>query len=401
MNAMRKRWLLWIGILSIVMIGLIAAFWPRAILVDVERATLGQMISTVGDEGKTQIIDVYVVSAPVDGRLRRIEAEPGDLVVAGKTLVAEVEPTESHLLDPRSEAEAEAQLRAAGSAASLAEAELEKALAELRFAESELKRSGELAAKGTISVRDFEAAERAFDTSRAAMRVARANMQVRQYELERARAQVMSPTEMAARRELCKCIDIHSPVDGQVLRVLRESEGFVRAGEGLIEIGNPQRLEIVADLLSTDAVKVKPGSAALIENWGGDTPLRARVRRVEPFGFTKISALGIEEQRVNVVLDIVSPRDEWEALGHGYQVDIRVILWQHDRVLRAPLTALFRDGEEWAIFVEESGKAAKRRIEIGHTTPKYAEIVNGLVENELIVVYPAGNIHDGTKISAR
>ena len=401
MNATQRRSALWISIVSLLMIGLVMTFWPRAILVDLEPVVTGQMMSTVGDEGKTQVRDVYVVSAPVTGRLRRIEAEAGDLVLAGKTIVAEVEPTESSLLDPRTEAEAEAQLSAAGSAATLAEAELEKAQAELRFAESELKRSGELAAKGTIAERDLEAAERAFDTTRAAMRVARANMQVRLYELERARAQAMSPNEMIERRESCACIDIKSPVDGQVLRVLRESEGFVQAGEGLIEIGNPESLEIIVDLLSTDAVKVQPGTTALIENWGADTSLSARVRRVEPFGFTKTSALGIEEQRVNVLLDLVSPREDWLSLGHGYQVDVRIVLWEDSQALRVPLTALFRDEEDWAIFVAEDGRATKRIVKIGHTTSNYAEVTSGLAEQELIVVYPGRGIDEGVKIAAR
>ena len=401
MKANHKRKLLWATIIALLAIGLIVSFWPRAILVDLQPAEVGRMMLTVGDEGETRVVDVYVVSAPVTGRLRRIETEPGDAVIAGETIIAEVEPQESQLLDPRTEAEAEAQLSAAKSAASLAQAELEKAAAELRFAESGLRRAGELAAKGTISERDFEVAERAFNTNRAAMRVAQANMQVRQFELERARAQVMSPEEIATLREACKCIDIKSPVDGQVLRVLRESEGFVRAGEGLIEIGNPERLEIVVDLLSTDAVKIKAGNSALIENWGGAAPLNARVRRVEPFGFTKISALGIEEQRVNVLLDIVSPHTDWQALGHGYQVDVRVVLWQKEQALRVPLTALFRIGEDWALFVEQNGRATQRLIEVGHVTSKYAEVVSGLVEGEKIVVYPGRGIEQGTKIAGR
>lgn len=401
MNANQKRKLLWLTIIGFLATGLIVSFWPRAVLVDLQPAEVGPMMLTVGDEGETRVVDVYVVSAPVTGRLRRIETEPGDAVVAGQTIIAEVEPQESQLLDPRTEAEAEAQLSAAKSAASLAQAELEKAAAELRFAESGLRRAGELAAKGTISERDFEVAERAFNTNRAAMRVAQANMQVRQFELERARAQVMSPEEIATLREACKCIDIKSPVDGQVLRVLRESEGFVQAGEGLVEVGNPERLEIVVDLLSSDAVKIQPGNLAVIENWGGATPLQARVRRVEPFGFTKISALGIEEQRVNVLLDIISPHTDWQALGHGYQVDVRVVLWQQDKALRAPLTALFRVDEKWALFVEEDGRAVQRMVEVGHTSAKHAEVVSGLSEGEKIVVYPGRDVEEGTRIAGR
>lgn len=401
MNAIRKRLMLWATIAALVIFGLLFAFWPRALAVDLATVEPGPVVITVGDEGETRVVDVFVVSAPITGRLRRIEADPGDPVVASETIIAEIEPTESSLLDPRSEAEAEAQLAAAESAESLARAELEKAVAELQFAESELNRARELAKNGTISERDLEAAERAFRTSRAAIGVAEANMQVRRYELERARALLMSPVEMQSRRALCACVSITSPVDGQVLRVLRESEGFVRAGEGLIEIGNPDRLEIIVDLLSTDAVKVRSGQSAFIENWGGDAPLLAQVRLVEPVGFTKVSALGIEEQRVFVVLDIVSPSEEWERLGHGYQVDVRVVLWEDSNALKVPLTALFRDGDNWALFVDENGRARRRTVEVGHRTAVEAQIVSGLTSGEVIVVYPGEGVDEGVRITGR
>lgn len=401
MNAIRKRLYVWVFVAVLVAIGLLSAFWPRASIVDLQEIEAGRMILTVGDEGETRVVDVFLVSAPVDGRLRRIEAEAGDLVVAGQTVVAQVEPTESQLLDPRTEAEARAQLSAAESAALLAEAELQRAEAELRFAESELERSRELAGKGTISERDLEAAEREFETGRAAIGVAQANMQVRQYELARVQAQLMSPEQMAQQRETCECLSINSPVNGRVLRVIRESEGFVRAGDGLVEIGNPEKLEIVVDLLSIDAVKVSPGDSAIIENWGGEQSLAAQVRRVEPLGFTKVSALGIEEQRVNVILDITSPAAEWGTLGHGYHVDVRVVLWEGESVLKAPLTALFRHGDEWAVFVEEKGKARQRIIEVGNTTSSSAEILSGLKAGERIVVYPGEGIGEGVRIAAR
>lgn len=401
MIANHKRLTFWAAIAVLVVIGLLIAFWPRALAVDLATVTSGPMVLTVGDEGETRVVDVFVVSAPITGRLRRIEAEPGDPVVASETIVAGIEPTESDLLDPRSEAEAEAQLSAAISAESLARAELEKVVAELQFAESELKRARELAKNGTISERDLEAADRAFKTSRAAIGVAQANMQVRKYELERAQALLMSPVEMESRRALCACVYITSPVDGQVLRVLRESAGFVRAGDALVEIGNPNRLEIIVDLLSIDAVKVRPGQSAFIENWGGDIPLRARVRLVEPFGFTKVSALGIEEQRVFVVLDLDTPRDEWERLGHGYQVDVRVVLWEDSNALKVPLTALFRDGDDWALFVQENGRAVRRIIEVGHRTANEAQIISGLADGEVIIVYPGEGVDNGVRITAR
>ena len=401
MIANHKRLTFWAAIVVLVVVGLLIAFWPRALAVDLATVASGPMVLTVGDEGETRIVDVFVVSAPLTGQPRRIEAEPGDPVVASETIVAEIEPTEPDLLDPRTEAEAEAQLSAAVSGESLARAEFEKAVAEQQFADSELKRARELARNGTISERDLEAAERAFKTSRAAIGVAQANMQVRKYELERARALLMSPVEMESRRALCACVSITSPVDGQVLRVLRESEGFVRAGEGLIEIGNPNRMEIIVDLLSIDAVKVRPGQHAYIENWGGDVPLRARVRLVEPFGFTKVSALGIEEQRVYVVLELDSPRDEWEQLGHGYQVDVRVILWEDSNALKVPLTALFRDGDDWALFVQENGRSQRRPVEVGYRTASEAQIISGLTDGEVIVVYPGEGVDDGVRITAR
>lgn len=401
MNANRKRLTLWAVIVVLVIAGVVSAFWPRALAVDIVTVSPGPMVITVGDEGETRVIDVFAVSAPITGKLRRIEAEPGDAVTANETVVAEIEPTDPVLLDPRSEAEAEAQLSAATSAASLARAELEKAEAELQFARSELDRSRELVGKGTISAREMEAAERAFKTSRAAMGVAQANVQVREYELERVRAQLMSPSEMSSRRAGCECVSITSPVDGQVLRILRESEGFVAAGEGLVEMGDPALLEIIVDLLSVDAVKVQPGQAAVVENWGGEQDLEARVRLVEPFGFTKISALGIEEQRVNVVLDIVSPRARWDNLGHGYQVDVQVVLWEEDTVLQIPLTALFRVGDQWAVFVRENGRAVERVVQVGQRTADRAQVVSGLTAGEQVVVYPGESIDDGVMIVGR
>lgn len=401
MHAQYKRTLLWTLIAALVATGLAAAFWPRSLSVDITPVAAGHMLLTVDDEGETQVVDVFVVSAPTAGRLRRIEAEPGDTVIAGETVVAELEPSESQLLDPRTEAEARAQLNAAESAAALAQAELEKAEAELTFAQSEMDRSRELALKGTISARDLEAAERAFETNKAGLSVAQANMQVRRYELQQLRSRLMSPAEMAQQRQMCPCLMLHSPVDGQVLRVLRESEGFVQAGEGLVEIGDPQRLEVRVDLLSTDAVKVNPGDAAIIENWGGEQSLVARVRRVEPFGFTKTSALGIEEQRVNVVLDLVSPREVWQALGHGYQVGVRIVLWESDNVLNVPLTALFRDAADWALFVVEDGRAKKRRVEVGVRNESAAQILAGVTAGEQIVIYPGIGLEDGVRISAR
>ena len=401
MSALKKRVVLWSTIGIVVLAGLVAAFRPRALAVDLTRVETGPLHLTVRDEGETRVVDVFVLSAPITGRLRRIEVEAGDRVKLGETVIAEIEPTDPDLLDPRSEAEARAQLSAADSAATLARAELEKARAELEFARSEIERSRELARDGTIALRDLEEDETTLKARIAAVAAAQANVQVRDYELKRVRAQLLSPEELQQKRADCACVVLSSPVDGRVLRVLRESEGVVRAGADLVEIGDPVQLEIVVDLLSMDAVRVEPGQRAHIRNWGGDGPLEARVQRVEPFGFTKVSALGIEEQRVNVVLDLVSPASEWQRLGHGYQVDVAIVLWSADDVLKVPLTALFRRGDAWAVFVREDGRAVARTVEVGHRTSSEAEIVEGVAAGDEIVVYPGEGIAPGAPIVGR
>ena len=391
MSARAKRIIMWSVVALAVAMGLLGAFWPRALAVDLALVESGPMQLTVRDEGETRIVDVFVLSAPLTGRLRRIELEPGDAVVRSESIVAELEPTDAELLDPRSEAEAKAQLSAAESAAGLAQAEVEKAEAELAFARSEVERARELARDGSLSLRDLEADETALKARVAALTVAEATRQVRDFELQRVRAQLLTPEELQAQRVNCGCLSLTSPVDGRVLRVLRESEGPVAAGTGLVEIGDPAELEIVLDLLSMDAVRVEPGQKAYIENWGGDGRLEALVRRVEPFGFTKVSALGIEEKRVNVVLDIVSPVEQWSRLGHGYQVDVGIVLWESPGVLKVPVTSLFRNGGHWALFVREEGRAVRRDVDVGHRTDSEAEIVDGVDAGEEIVVYPGAD----------
>ena len=401
MTSQKKRTLLWSAVGFVVLAGLVISLRPRAVAVDLTLVASGRLEWTVRDEGETRVVDVFVLSAPITGRLRRIEVEPGDPVTRGETVIAEIEPTDPDLLAPRSEAEARAQLSAAESAATLARAELDQARAELEFARSEIERSRELARDGTLSRRDLEEDETALKGRIAALAAAQANVQVREYELKRVRAQLLSPEELQRSRANCGCVVLSSPVDGRVLRVLRESEGVVRAGTGLVEIGDPVELEIVVDLLSMDAVRVEPGQRAHIRNWGGERPLEARVERVEPFGFTKVSALGIEEQRVNVVLDLVSPASEWERLGHGYQVDVAIVLWSADDVTKVPVTALFRQDEGWAVFVRENGRAVARPVTVGHRTASEAEILEGVAAGEEVVVYPSEGIAPGVSIVGR
>ena len=220
-------------------------------------------------------------------------------------------------------------------------------------------------------------------------------------ELERARAELLSPLAARGMKPSCPCVPVTAPVDGRVLQVIHESEAVVSAGQPLIEIGDPEDLEIVADLLSTEAVRVEPGQRVMIEEWGGGAVLNGRVERVEPYGFTKVSALGIEEQRVNVIIDFTDPPAQWRRLGHGYRVEARIVLWENEDVLKVPLSALFRDAGDWTIFVEREGRAEKRRVEPGRQNGLESEILEGLAVGERIVLYPSDRVVAGVRLTAR
>jgi HlyD family secretion protein len=401
MSANTKRILLWSLLGLILAATLVWAFIPKPIPVDMLALKPGEMTVTVDEEGETRVRDVFILSAPISGRALRIDAEVGDEVLAQQTKVAEIEPTDATLLDPRSKAQARADIRAAEANQVLAEASVKEARVELNFAQSELNRARKLRADAVMSERELEDAERTFRTRQAALETVIATRQARQAELERARAQLISPTDARVRGKDCPCVPIRAPVDGRILKILHKSEGVVSAGEPLVEIGDPTDLEIVADLLSSDAVKVEQGQQVIIDNWGGANPLEGVVRRVEPFGFTKVSALGIEEQRVNVIIDFTSPKEAWSRIAHGYQVDARIVLWRGSEVLKLPLTALFRESDKWAVFVEHEGKASKRQVTLGRRTGLEAEILSGLSAGERVVVHPGDKIAEGVEIEAR
>ncbi len=401
MTAQQRRFALW-GVLALLLaVGLVFAFWPRAVPVDLATVERGPLLVTVDEEGETRVRDVHVLSAPVSGRLRRIEAEAGDEVVAGETIVAQIEPIDPTLLDVRSESEAKATVRAASAARDTAAAEVQRAEANLAYAQTELARQQNLMDRGAVSQRDLDAARREFRTTRAALETARAAFQERIFDLDRAQARLVSPIDTHKRGADCECIPLRAPVSGRVLRVMRESEGPVQAGDPLLEIGDPSDLEVVVELLSADAVKVQPGARAILEEWGGGEPLEARVRRVEPYGFTKVSALGIEEQRVKVILDFVEPREKWQALGHGYRVEARIVLWEGDDVLKIPLSALFRDGDHWAVFEADDGTAHLRELQRGRHTGLEVEVVSGLEAGDRVVLYPSDRVSDGVSVVPR
>ena len=376
-------------------------FRPAAVPVDLVTVDRGPLTVSVSDEGETRVRDMYVVSAPVPGRMRRIELEVGDPVVADQTLVARIEPSDPSFLDVRSAAEARAGVDAAAAARTHAGAQVRRAQAELDFARAEYERIRALARSHTVSENELDSAQRRARTAEAALAEAQAARQVRESEYQVARARLLAPSAARERVADCDCVSVYSPVNGRVLRIVNESEGVVGSGTPLVEVGNPDLLEVVVDLLSADAVRVQAGQRVLIEAWGGDEPLDGVVQRVEPFGFTKVSALGIEEQRVNVVIDITSPRERWARLGHGYRVEPRIVLWESSDVLRVPLSALFRQGERWAVFVERDGRAELREVEIGQGNGLHAEVRSGLEAGERVVLHPADRVSPGVRLAER
>jgi HlyD family secretion protein len=396
-----KRLLFWAPFALVLAVALAWLFRPAAVAVDLVTVDRGPLAVSISDEGETRVRDVYSVSAPVPGRMRRVELEVGDEVVADRTVVARIEPSDPSFLDVRSAAEARAGVDAAAAARVHAEAQVRRAQAELEFANAEFARIRELARSHTVSANDLDAAQRRARTAEAALAEARAERKVRESEYQVARARLVTPATARQRTADCDCVTVYSPVSGTVLRIVTESEGVVPSGAPLVEVGNPDQLEIVVDLLSADAVRVVPGQRVVIEAWGGDQPLAGKVRRIEPFGFTKVSALGIEEQRVNVRIDIEDPRERWQRLGHGYRVEPRIMLWEADDVLRVPLSALFRQGDRWAVFVERDGRAELRQVDIGQENGLEAEVRSGLEPGERVVLHPGDRVAPGARLTER
>jgi HlyD family secretion protein len=382
------------GILAVAaVVGL--ALWPETVLVDTAVVTRGPLVVTVDEEGRTRVRDRFVVSAPVSGRVLRIELEPGDRVERGD-VVARLDAGPAPLLDPRAREEAQAAVNGARAAVARAQAEALRARAALVQAERELARAQRLTAGGAVAAQERDTRETEVQLAHESVNAASHAVDAASAELMRAEARRSPPRSGAAG----VVVDVRAPASGVVLRRLRESESMVPAGEPLVEIGDPAQLEIVSDLLSTDAVRVKVGARAMVEQWGYEDGLGAVVRRIEPAGFTKVSALGVEEQRVNVVLDLMDPGGEDGVLGDAYRVDVRIVVWEAPDVLRVPTAALFRDGEQWAVYAIRDGRARQTPVAIGRHTGRDAEIVQGLPEGTRVIVYPPDSIGDGVRVRA-
>jgi HlyD family secretion protein len=379
-------------LIVIAVIVALVAMWlrPTPVRVDVARASRGPMRVTVDGEGKTRVHDRYVVAAPVAGRLRRIVLRRGDNVVQ-RQFIAEIEPLPLAPLDPRQRAEAVGRVRAAEDARAEADRMVERYKASHDQARRDLQRNETLARDGVISRQEVEEAETAVATSLREYEAVRSRAERAAHEVEVARAALLAVNRSPA----TATVKVQAPADGRVLSVLEESERVVSAGTPLLELSNPSKLEAVIELLSTDAVKVAPGAMVFIENWGGPKALEGRVRLIEPSAFTKVSALGIEEQRVNVIVDLLELET---TLGDGYRVEGRVVVWETTDALRVPVSALFRRGETWSLFRVENGVAQIRDVEIGYFTSSEAEVRSGLEAGAVVITHPSKDITGETRV---
>jgi HlyD family secretion protein len=395
-------------VLALVVGGLGFAFWPEPVDVDLAKVERGSLQVTVDEDGKTRIREKYVVSAPLVGRLLRINMEAGDPVVAGKTLLATIEPRDPDLLDARAVAQAEARVKAAEATLKKMEPTFEEVRAAQAFAEAELTRARKAALSNAVSKSELENAEYVFRQKSEEMRSTRIQEEIARFELEQAEAALLrtrpredDSVDVATNGNGGWTFTIYSPINGRVLRVLQESAAVVTAGTPLLELGDPLDLEVEIDVLSRDAVKIHPGAKVMLEHWGGEKPLVGRVRLVEPSGFTKISTLGVEEQRVYVIVDFVDPPDARTALGDGFRVEARVVIDEAKDVLKVPTSALFRVGTSSAVFHVIGNTVHEQIVQIGRQNGLEAEVVAGLSVGDEVVVHPSDQIENGVKVRQR
>jgi HlyD family secretion protein len=397
MNGLLRRKILMISVILIVVALLIYGFLPKTQEVDIAVVKRGALQITIEEEGRTRLKDRFTISSPTSGYLRRISAKVGDTIQKGQ-MVAVLEPLPSQALDPRSRATAQA-------AVASAEASLKAALERARVAKTDVayldqrkERLKALYDKGSIAKDQFDQISSEAQKANALQLSVEAEVNLARSELERAKITLQNFSSV---RERSNSVEVKSPVSGAVFRIYRESEGAVNVGEPLMDLGNSRDLEVRVEVLSPDAVRIQKGTDVLFKRWGKEEPLKGKVRLVEPAGFTKISSLGVEEQRVLVIVDITSPPEQWNLLGDGFRMEAHFVIWEGQNILQIPASALFRSGEKWSVFVVDGGKARKRSVEIGQRNGLAAEIISGLKENEKLLAYPDDSIREGTKVKQR
>ncbi len=409
---MRAKWLKRFGWALGAALGLAGATWfawPRPIAVDLATVATGPMEVTVDDDAKTRVRHVYTVSAPVAGTVLRIShpdghqgvsLHVGDAVTADETVVAEMQPTTPGFIDARSREQLQAEVAGADAGVQQAEADVRRLEAAVDFSRTEYQRAQALGRTQSISAQAVDKAKYDVDANVAALASARAQIDVRRSVRASLAARLVDPSNAVANADPACCIQIRAPATGRVLRIVQDSEAVLQAGAPLIEIGDPADLEVVADLLSADAVRISPGSPVRIDGWGG-APIAGRVTRVDPSGFLKVSALGIEEQRVRVAIDFVGSPEAWSRLGHDYRVIVHVATWNSPNALTVPVGALFRLGDDWSVFLMKDGRARTASVGIDHRGSRTAEVLSGLSAGDRVVLHPSDRISEGTAVVER
>ena len=380
---------------------LVFAFIPEKIQVDLISVEKGNLTVSVEGEGKTRIHDIYTIYTPIEGKVTRIESNAGDSVIAGKTIIANMYPANPAFLDKRSEIQAKADINGAEAALELASSRVRQAQAQLKFDQSEYKRAQELFKNNMISIAELERVEIQLTMQKAEKDTSLANRTLMESRLKVAQAELLQPDITSdIESETCQ-ICIYSPVDGHVLRILHKSESIIPAGTALVEIGDPKDLEVNIEMLSTNAVKVKVGDKAFIKRWGGIENLTARVKVIEPSGFTKISALGVEEQRVNVILSLTEPYEKWQSLGDAFRVEAEIIIEDIKNINKVPLSALFRQNSKWSVLKVIDGEVFLQAVMVGKRNNLFAEITQGLKIGEQVITHPNNNIEVGMSVIQR
>ncbi|MFO7666672.1 MAG: HlyD family efflux transporter periplasmic adaptor subunit [Desulfobacterales bacterium] len=399
MNIAFRRKLSVIIIILVAVLATLYGFIPKAVDVDLVDVSRGPLQVTIEEEGRTRLKERFVISAPTSGYMRRIVTKVGDQVKKGEVVVV-LEPLRSQSLDPRSRAEAEAVVSAAKAALNAAQEKERAAAADADYIGKRSERIAKLYSKGYAAKDQFDQTESELNKSLAVRDSAKAAAEVARFEFDRARATLRNFNPVK-RTENHGTVYIYSPVSGNIFKIYRESEGAVNPGEPLMDIGNSENLEVLVEVLSSDAVKIQKGTPVLFKRWGGDEPLLGAVRVVEPAGFTKISSLGVEEQRVLIIADIISLPEIWRVLGDGYRLETHFVIWEGKDVLQVPASSLFRSGEKWAVFVDDNGRARERKVEVGQRNGLKAEIISGIKVNEKVIAHPGDSVSDGSRIKSR
>jgi HlyD family secretion protein len=392
------RWIKWTvatAVAAATVAGIVVALRPKPVQIETTTVSQGRLRVTIDEDGRTRVQDRHIITAPLSGNLARIELEPGNPVAEG-TVLALIEPIAPPLLDARANSELQARVHAAEAGARQATSAIGRAESRKTFTARQLERLRKLAATGAASSEeidtaelDAEAAARELDAARFAARVAR-------YEVETAKAALARSSESASTEQF----EIRSPIVGTVLRIMRESEGVVTAGTPLMEVADPRAIEIVVDVLTADAVEIEPGDLVEIQRWGGAEALRGHVRLVAPSAFTKVSSLGVEEQRVDVIIRLDEPYERWQALGDGYAVVASIVVWEQDDAVTVPTAALVRSGDTWGVFVVEDGTARLRPVTVGKRGALAVQVTEGVRAGETLVLHPSDRIRDGVAVVA-